>query len=114
MPDNRTNISTANLPSTHNAPTAEQEDVEPTDREMAVVAVTENCGNARSHAEYLEMIAERNSAVVQQTEGGGNCFFSAISIALAQVGMHRTITELRDLAATVLEINAAPDYDLRT
>jgi OTU-like cysteine protease len=70
------------------------------------MSIEDNCAPARSHTECLRRWAERNNAQLLDTIGGGDCFFHAIQIGLAQLGIKRTIAELREAAATEMTMNA--------
>lgn len=67
----------------------------------------DNCGLAVSHHDYLINVATVNRAqVVDTVGGGGNCFFDAVRLGVQQMGIIRTVSELRLAAAMELEINA--------
>jgi len=73
--------------------------------ETGTVWSVDNCGPARSHAEYLQNVGRMNHIQLLQTVGGGDCFFNAIEFGLQEFGMVRSIQELRNVAATELYIN---------
>ena len=71
---------------------------------VSVLQVTD-CGRALSHEQYLRNVAMTNGLQFLQTTGAGNCFFHVVSLGLLHHGMQHTVQELREQAATELEIN---------
>jgi hypothetical protein len=51
-------------------------------------------------------VAAANNARLVNTVGMGDCFFDAIRIGLSNIGIRRSIEELRQLAGIELQINA--------
>ena len=66
-----------------------------------------NCGPATSHAQYLDNVCVQNGLRILDTVGGGDCFYNSVQLCLRDIGVHYTISELRNITAVQLEQNRA-------
>jgi len=73
----------------------------------SVIITVDDVGSASSHFEFLKKVASLYGGDIQETVGGGQCFFDAVRIGLVQLGMSRSIDELRELAGIELTRNAS-------
>ena len=65
-----------------------------------------NCGLTNSHADYLRNIARVNGLTLYDTITGGECFYDAVSRSLREIGINRSIADLRTITASQLELQA--------
>ena len=70
------------------------------------VWLTDSTGAALTHNECLHNVARLNNLCIVPTAGSGDCFFLAVQHGLQQLGLSRTVKELRFLVGLELTINA--------
>jgi hypothetical protein len=61
--------------------------------------IESSCAAASSHHDNFSNIANATGFHLVEIVGGGNCFFDAIRHGLEELGMERTVPELRLAAA---------------
>ena len=62
----------------------------------------DQCGFARSHADYLSRVAQSNGLTILPTQGGGHCFYNSVELCLKDLGISYNIWQLRAITADQL------------
>jgi hypothetical protein len=63
--------------------------------------------NSISHAHMLARFCELNGLHITQTAGGGDCFYHAVQLGCAALGLTHSIRDVREITADQLQLHSA-------